>query len=288
MEGMPHRKPDSPENRKDAVGELHRFLRNTGLEQPDTSKRVEWMKTTSPDKLVDVLSVMNGLLRGEEKFQRWEGKAVKSVVSIGGSAEAVDLEPPEHAEQEFTELILKIQTDVQESNMPLQAARLYVGIIFSHMFPDGNGRTARSVYSLIRYGKVPDTDSFVKRSSEIQRCSEAINAGGIALLFQKEGVIEGVNDPFDEYYLTNGGVSMGMMDHVKYLAARRVLKATQETVPEVIELTSLTSEQKTGFDREYAAIRKEFFWMIQELVNHYTPTVLSMLEDAIPESESVS
>lgn len=275
---------DSPENRKDAVGELQRFLRHAGLEQPDASKRAEWVKTTGLDKLLDVLSVMNGLLRGEEKFQRWEGKAVKSVVGMGGT-ESVDLEPPEHAEHEFRELVLKIQNDIQDSNIPLQAARLYAGIIFAHMFPDGNGRTARSAYSLIRYGELPDEKSFVKRGPDVQRFSEALNAGGMALCFKKEGVIEGVNDPFDEYYLTTDGISMGMTDHLKYLAARRVIMTTQGAIPQTIEFASLSPDQRAAFDCEYAAIRKEFFWMTQEVVTRYTSSVLQMLEDAVPHVE---
>jgi hypothetical protein len=229
---------------------------------------------------------MNGLLRGEEKFQRWEGKAVKAIVGMGGT-ESVDLEPPEHSEQEFRELVLKIQHDIQESNIPLQAARLFTGIIFAHMFPDGNGRTARSAYSLIRYGELPNEKSLLKRGPDVQRCSEALSAGGIALCFEKEGVIEGANDPFDEYYLTTDGISAGMTDHLKYLAARRVLIAAQEVAPQVIEFTKLSPEQKVAFDREYAAIRKEFFWMTQEIVTRYLSTVLPMLEDAIPHDDGI-
>lgn len=273
---------DSPEARVDALGELKRFLSHAGLEERDPTKRIEWLKNTDPQKILDVLSVINGQLRGTEKFQRWEGQGVKSIVGLGGNSEFAEMEPPEHAEKEFEKLIVQIQNEINEENFPTEIAKLYTGIIYSHMFADGNGRTARAIYGLLKNGALPDAEHFAKRNPKITTFANDIDSAAMALLFKHEGVTEKTDGSYRHYDLTTDGICIDVMtNYLKYLAARRATKQTEGPAPEVIEFDELSPEQKADFVTEYANLRRDFFWSAQEVVTNHPEPIIAAIEEAL-------
>ncbi len=268
-------KADSPEARVDALGELRRFLSHTGLEEADPEKRIEWIKNTDPYKILDILSVINGQLRGLSTFQRWDGKGVKSIVGH-------EMEPPEQAGKELEKLIQQIQSIITNDNLSTQIAKLYTGIIYSHIFPDANGRTARSIYGLLKNGSLPDTQHFVKRGPKIANFANDINSAAMALLFQHEGVTQATDGSYRDYTLTTDGICIDVMTNsLKYLAARRAIHPAEGAAPEDIEFNSLSVEQQRVFAAEYANLRKDFFWATQEVVTNYSDQISKMLEEAL-------
>lgn len=275
---------ESPELREKARDALKEFLRHTKLMETDAVKRANWIQETTNEKLTDTLSVMNGLLQGGRKFQRWEGKAVKSIVSMTGSTDAAELEPPEHAEEEFDKLLTQIKDVITETSMQLCASKLFVGIILSHLFPDANGRTARTVYRLVQNGVLPKDSSYIERTAAVQEISASINNAAIAVLFQKEGVLTSEKEDFTEHYVTTDGISAGLTDHLKYLAVRRVLFVDGNAVPPVIAIETLGPEQRIAYGKAYADIRQAWFWTAQEVVDQYQELIIGKLNDAIPVS----
>lgn len=277
---------DSPKARVDAHSELKRFLSHTGLEQEDPIKRIAWIKNTSPEKILDLLSVINGQIRGAKEFQRWAGVGVKSTVSLGGNPEFAEMEPPEHAERELTQVIFKMQEEINETNFPTQIAKLYTGIIFSHIFADGNGRTARSVYGLLRHGKLPESTHFAKRSGKIMEIANTLNSAAMALLFHKENVVETTDGAYQNYNLLTEGICVDtQMNYLKYLAARRATHQTRGAAPESIEFTTLSEQQRADFTLEYERLRKEYFWTVQEVIEKYSKHIIPMIDEAIPIKE---
>src|SRR5690606_1857841 len=113
----------------------------------------------------------NGLLRGEKKFQRWQGEAAHTLVKNRPSRESEvwspELDPPAHADTLFGELFSDIQQHLDASPDSINEAsvRLFFGIVGAHMFKDGNGRLARSAYFAMKYGKLPEDTKILERDS---------------------------------------------------------------------------------------------------------------------------
>ena len=174
----------------------------------DPQDRVEFIKNKSSEDFFDLLSISNSLLR-DEKRQRWGGKAVRTQVgSFGGGA--IDLDPPDNAEKEFEVFYKQMQEGISGDNINLWAAKLYTAIVFSHMFPDGNGRLARNFYFLLRFGKVLGKEASIDRTYSINEYAERLNREAILQIFQNDGIAE--RKSVDELEDTYSVVSRTLMN----------------------------------------------------------------------------
>jgi len=93
------------------------------------------MKQIDYTTFMDILSTINGILIGKDKFQRWKEDISKTIVGIPGDEV---LEPPEEANKEFEKLFNAMKDNISAENIKKYAAKIYAGIIFAHIFTDGN------------------------------------------------------------------------------------------------------------------------------------------------------
>ena len=104
-----NRDTDSAIARKQSHETFLRFLRHAGIEGLSASDKVRWIQNIDYAKFMDMLSVMNGILISQDKFQRWKGEITKSHVTIGGGVENVELEvtfdPPWEPSEELREML---------------------------------------------------------------------------------------------------------------------------------------------------------------------------------------
>jgi len=227
---------------------------------------------------MDMLFTMNGILLGKKKFQRWEGEIVKSVVSMGGITEDPELEPPENADKEFEKVFEKAQQELTQDNIKEITARIYTGIIFGHMFADGNGRLARNVYAMMSTNQNPKPTTTTKRTIESGEFVLGLQHASYKSLIVEEGLdIEKYRD----YVALKNGISTTDNDILKYIAARRVLKAKGKKVGETIEITELDEQTTEEFKKEYANVRKQFFWKTQETVEGYADWAIEILDTIV-------
>ncbi|MEI8008442.1 MAG: hypothetical protein WCI00_03300 [bacterium] len=49
-----------------------------------------------------------------------------------------ELEPPEDSNKEFEKVFNEMKKNITEENIKKYAAKIYAGIVFAHMFIDGN------------------------------------------------------------------------------------------------------------------------------------------------------
>lgn len=152
--------PDSPEHRVEGHRRAERAIKllelitSTGPEAShesleDTETRIELLRSMDTNRFLDILSVSNGLLRGAG-FTRWSGEAAK--VRVSSVVLGVGLEPPEHAEVPFTEFFEQLKQEITADSKDVWAAKLYIAMVFAHLFSDGNGRLARNAYSFVKGG----------------------------------------------------------------------------------------------------------------------------------------
>lgn len=265
--------------REDAAARLNRFLEKIGLEKTSDEQRERWLKETDFDAFMDMLFVMNGILAGQQKFQRWEGKITKSMVTMGGlKTEDPDLEPPEQADKEFKKVFEEAQKQFSAQTKKVSAAKLYTGIIFAHMFHDGNGRLARNLYAVMTTGKKPAKEITLTRGRATGEFAFVVSGAAYKSLVQKEGL-----DPakYSEYVATRDGISTTDIDVLKYIAARRVLQRRGVNAGDQIELTELDESTAEDFKREYENVRREMFWETQQVVEEHADWATEQLDKII-------
>lgn len=238
-------------------------------------EKVAWLKATDFQTFMNLLSRANGKLRNTEKIQRWTGKAAKSVVS----GLSLEMEPPDDAEQDFDEFYAQMQKEISPENLKQWAAKLYIAIVFSHVFHNGNGRTARQTYALLTRSGLPSSNLTLERGKEINQLCANLNSQAIIDVCKKHGIPE---NEVSNHYLTADGMSTDMTDHLKYLAAKEMLEDGGVHVDsKTIEFTSLTENQRRAFDKHYSALRHEWYQEALRAVGTFQDYVIQQLDAAI-------
>ncbi len=257
---------EDPEIRKRAHERFLAFLNHVRLDESDPKERVEKLKQMSFGEFMNLLSVANGVLTNRACFRRWSGKAVKSVVSVAYSG-MLTIEPPDDAEISFEQFFHEMQEKITAENIDLFAVKLYMAIIFSHMFEDGNGRTARHAYSLLKEGHSASLSSTQKRKWEISQVCNQTSLYAMMMCFRDEGIEVDDIATMQNYLVSNDDhYDAGNMSHLKYLAARRVL-GPENVHGDSIELSQFDEQALERYKAEYADLRKRWFWKIQEQID---------------------
>jgi len=271
-----------PEN----LDRFERFTEVAGLQIADPEARISAIQSMDADRFLDVLAVSNGLLRGEEKFQRWSGEAAK--VNVSGAVLGVDLEPPERSHEMFKGFYDKFSSELGTGEHDLQksAVEMYFAIIGTHMFADGNGRLARAAYHLVKNGKLPEDQSVIlERNKGIARAAQAVNQGAVKALFDRDGIVsEYLNDVAADDTQEEESpifVSGGMTQQTKYVAARRVMMRNgewPEQAPEILKIKNWSEDKKQQFSDEYELVREEWLAAYIDTAGAYAPGLAKLIE----------
>lgn len=275
------------DNHPKNIDRFERFTELAGLQIADPESRLAAIKRMDADSFLDVLAVSNGLLRGEEKFQRWSGAAEKVVIS--GAAIGVDLEPPEHAHEIFKCFYDRFVSELAANEHDIQksAVEMYFAIIGAHMFTDGNGRLARAAFHLIKYGKLPDDQSTVlDRTKNIAKAARAVNQGAVKVLFDREGIVtEYLNDvAADENQEEESPIFVcgGLTQQTKYIAARRVVMLQNnewpEEAPKILKIKNWPEVRLQQFNEEYETVREEWLAAYIDTAGAYAPGLAKLIE----------
>ncbi len=271
----PTRDADSKESRDQNHELFVKFLEKHGIDTMSMEDKVDWIKKTPFEDVMAVVTRMNGRLAKGEKAQTWTGQATKSVVSMGGSSEYPDLEPPEHAEEELRLFYEKMQTEITPETTKDWAAKSYLATVFAHAFSDGNGRVSRNIYYLLSKEGVPPKEVTNSRGREIMYICKVANLMATAELFKKNGITleEGRESAqLDEYDLVDNGAPIAHdMLYLKYLAARTVLESegNDMSLNKEIDFTLFTDEQKSKFESNYKNLRQEWYHEVPKVYDKY-------------------
>jgi hypothetical protein len=272
-----------PEN----LDRFERFTEVAGLQIADPEARIGAIQSMDADKFLDVLAVSNGLLRGEEKFQRWSGETAK--VNISGAVLGVDLEPPEHSHEMFKGFYDKFSSELGASEHDLQksAVEMYFAIIGTHMFADGNGRLARAAYHLVKNGELPEESVILERSKGIAQATQAVNQGAVRVLYDRNGIVtEYLNDVAADDTQEEASpifVSGGMTQQTKYVAARRVMMRNgewPEDAPEILKIKNWPEDKRQQFNSEYELVREEWLAAYINTAGAYAPGLAKLIESS--------
>jgi len=269
--------------RKAGQARFVRFMRRLGLHLATPLDKIVWIKDHSAEQFLDVLSVANGLLRGQGGFQRFERPRGKTIVTFGTSAEATEIEPPADSWKFFIQFYDQMRQNITVDNLSIWAAKLYVAIIFAHIFTDGNGRLARSAYYVLRTQGVLDESRPSERGPIITGLCNQINANVITRLANREG-IQATTETIGEYVANEIETPLsGYTLSLKFIAARRVLKRRGLYTTEQKQLWggNWTPEVMQEFKNEYENVLVEWFWEAFATVEKYSRHIIEQLDAAL-------
>lgn len=268
---------------------IDRFVRFTelaGLQIEDPAARIKALQSTDADEFLDVLSVSNGLLLGEDSFQRWGGEPAS--VNVSSPVFGVEIDPPDDSHEIFKIYYEKFQSELQpnEQDMQKAAVEMHFAIVGSHMFADGNGRLARAAYYLLKDGRLPDDQALVlERRPGIAQASDAVNRGAVAVLLDREGInYEYVNDyAADDKQTDEDGIFAdgGLTQQLKYIAARRVMIEQgnwPEQPPETIGIRNWPTDKMQQFKDEYKHLREEWLAAFIDTAGAYAPGLSRLID----------
>lgn len=247
----------------------------SNIQDPET--RVNFLKNLDGTKLLDLLCVANSLLTGG-KLSRWQGESVKTVISMAG---AIDLEPPDNAHEEFSKVFESLKSELTVEKFELTATKLYVAIIFAHMFADGNGRLARNAYSLIKDGKLLPAEKSSVRGAIIQNFCERINVESIYRLMVKNGIHSQERGDDALNYIANetNDVGLGYTAQLKFIAACRAGLCPEGS--NRVYGDNWTQDQLQSFRAEYQAVLREWYNESQTVISEYEDWSCEQLRSAL-------
>ena len=266
------------ESQEQSNDRLRRFAEHTGLEIADHQQRLQALASLESEQFIDLLSVGAGILRGEKRFSRWdEDTAEGSVVQSAVMGE--DLVPPEESHKHFAEFFnrLKDQMAAEPEAVNKYAVELYFAIVGSHMFPDGNGRVARTMYHLVKDGKLPSEQAIFTRTPGVSEASKLNNQEAVKQLLDREGLsYKYINDfqareDYDPE--VKGFQSGGLSQTLKYIAAKRVLESSgawdPDNPPKLVGLKKWSETDKSAFTEAYKDVRDEWFYAYIDAAAEY-------------------
>lgn len=275
-------------HRKAAHSVFVRFARKIGLDIATPEDKVRWIKSVNANQFLDIVSIGAGLLSGLFRFQRWRkhSKAASTRVAMM-MGEVVDVDPPDNSHREFKEFFHRMRRRISVRTKDRWAVKLYFAIIFSHMFPDGNGRLARNAYFALRANGLLDEQKAITRGIIIFEVAQKANQGAIFQLMVKEGIPIKNLDEADNYRAAKERVNFfkGEYQYLQYLACKRVLqKRGQWNINvENISYGNWPRDMLADFEHEYQNIKIEWFWMCINVADSYHRYFQGMLDKAIAE-----
>ncbi len=272
------RKSESDELRKEGYELFVAFLKKHGIDGLSQEEKIERIKEMDFDKIMQVISRLNGRLAFRDKHQEWEGKAAKVVV---GSTDDPDLEPPENAERGLELFFGNMKQQLNSTNLNEWAVKTYFAIIYSHAFGNGNGRTARNVFYLMRKEGVPPQDLVSRRIPEAEDIRQRVGREAMKRLFIEAGIQlspDAGQNEMDKYIISKEADNFGIqgeMAYLKFLAARRVLQESGMDVSDtkLINISNWDDKKIEMYKRVYSELRKKWFMKIFKVCDDYKETV---------------
>lgn len=284
MEAIDHEQQE----REAGFDAVRAFTQGLGLDDMSLSEKVTWLKEVRFEQFMNLLCRVNGKMTNVDLRQKWTGESVKSVVGMG-SADVVDLDPPEEAHKEFEKLFDQMQAEISEENLDKWAVKIYFGIIFAHMFPDGNGRLSRFAYTTMRCDGVPD-ESISTRKEKVGTISIIINLSATAALFKSRGVEcdQKAHKDFglEQYlfYAEDGMPDPSYSGYLRYLAAREVLGVGDD----MIRHDQIPQERIPEFEARYNELKQAWYWEVQSVCDEDEKLSGVLDEILFSQNESVS
>ncbi len=251
---------ESPEARENGHNSTNDWLEKLGINKMSVEDKIYFIKNTDFKKFLDLISVLNGKLANIDKIQRWSGKSCKKVVisSLAGNSSPV-YEPPDDVLVRLECIYEKMRKEINTSNYRQSAMLLHHAITFSHLFGNANGRTARKIYYLLTSSENVERHNNVEsRPTSLDAVLHALEEISLENILTRNGV--GTADNWHQFRVTKKGQSIGLSDHLKYLAARRVLVKNGEfKQQEIIDLSTFNTAESSDFNVEYETLRGEWF-----------------------------
>lgn len=251
---------ESLEARHSGHDSSNRWLKNLGINNMSLAGRIDFIKKTDFKKFLELISILNGKLANIDEIQRWAGQSFKKIVisSLAGENSPV-YEPPDDVIDRLEIIYERMRKEINESNYKKWAHLLHHAIAFSHIFRSANGRTARKVYYLLNS---PDA---VERHANVENRPYNLNGEQTYLrekslenILIRNGV--GAQDDWYQFRVTKRGKPIGSSDHLKYLAAKRVLERSQKfKQQEIIDISEFNPTEVEEFQEEYRILREEWF-----------------------------
>ncbi|MBS3167737.1 Fic family protein [Candidatus Woesearchaeota archaeon] len=282
---------DDPDDfhRKASYSRFCRFARRIGLDIATKQQKIDFLKSIDADKLFDILSVSNGLLRDTFSFNRWRARREEKVI-VTSRVMGTPIEPPDNSSDEFRKLFYMMRQSLSIKNIDRWAVKIYMGIIFSHMFPDANGRLARNAYFIFRSNGLLDEEKSRKRTREVLKVAEFVNLNTILELLKKDGVKLSKDNYWwwaaDEDYEGEGDVFVdrGYTQQLKFIAARRVLIKFGRYNGENylgINKKCMSDEELDNYKDEYQKIRLRWFWICISVADKNYKQLMELLDNVI-------
>lgn len=243
----------------------------------DIDRRIELFKNMTSDELIHLLTISNGLLT-DGIVKKWEGPKDMTV----GFGDTIDFESPKNADTLLASLFDRLKADITPENIGLQSEKLYFGIIFSHLFSDGNGRLGRVAYSFMKEGRLPEKEKLITRNGRIQDMCERVNLQAVVNIFKKEGITDSddVNVAVEYEANEKEDVGLGYFATVKYIAARRVLlkRGLFQEGQKKIYGDTWSPDIMSEYKEEYEKVKTEWFWETQHVVKEYDEWIQEQLD----------
>ena len=256
-------------HRKASYNRFVRFARKTGLDIATKEDKVRWIKSASAEQFLDIVSISNSLLRGLKKFLRWRKFEPSDDIVVENKLGVTELQPPQNSHKIFEEFFNLMKDNISTKNIDIWALKLYFAIILLHIFPDGNGRTARNAYFALKSTGLLDETKSTVRVHEINQAITFLITSVILVQFEREGInVKNFRDV--EYYRAEKDpiiYATGWTSHLKYLAAKRVIQSrNMYSGQQEIVYGNWASEMIEKFEIEYVKVRVELFWIAMSML----------------------
>lgn len=267
------------------IGGLKRFQRYSekmGLQIIDPIKRVEKIKKLNMDDFLRILSNSNTMLRGNSGFLKvfrlFRGQ-------VGGVAGNVDIIPPKNQLQHFEQHFNQMKKNLTVENLPYYAYMTFIVMIYLHMFKDGNGRTSRIAYYLIRDGTFNENENN-SRNSDIDRLHIAINEYSVMKLFRLYGIKKPQDFTITYAYVSKGSeVALSdIKNSIQFLAARKTLLSKGLILDDIetINRNDFIDSDFEGFEENYEMLNDEFYGVILDIASKIYTGKPELVKNAFP------
>jgi len=265
---------DSPEIRITGFARLSKVLEVFGFPRLTMAEKILRFKSFTPDQFLSLVSRLNGILLGLPRYNHFDNnglaESIDKPVSIvqRGEKNKISYVAPINRLELFKKLFLQIQGEISEANVASCVFKLRLGIIFVHLFENGNGRTSRLFSKLFLGDVVSYSDVESDLTSTEESIPEKIHKIALIKLFQEE---EGVQiDSIDkvlEYskLLYMDPENMDLSRAVKGLAIRKTFpkeplsKLMTEKPIEWIRKDRDGSHEKYAI--ELTRLQEKLFWL---------------------------
>lgn len=278
---------DSPETRQQGFRRLKRILEMFGSEKLTLSEKIKRFKGLTPDQFLSLVSKLNGVLLGLPSPRQYHNEDMTGVIDTPptiyqrGEKYKISYFAPANRVELFKKLFLQIQSEINENNYAVCIRKIYLGIVFAHLFRNANGRTSRVFEKVFLGESVLESDLQSDMFTSEEGVPEMVHKIALIKLFQEEEEqwdanflkVQTVEDVLEYSKLMyKNPVNMDLSRAVKGLAIRRVFK--DRSLPELMENKPLEWVQKDvdgswkRYNDELFRLQEKLFW-----------TAISLAED---------